>query len=148
MCGTSLQSAFTFRPQTVSSDQYSLPQRPGMLPALLLISQTNYSRFAPQWPPLTNGQLTDPHIPCIRCFVWGLDAKRFKRFSSLGEILLGVQAARPKGFTPKPVVHMAGCWPAAFFFFIKNSIKEKVCLIAPKETVHLGSLSEGLENCV
>lgn len=71
-----LDCSTTFSPHSPSpsstdyNGQHSLPQHLGMLPEPLLISQTNYSRFTTRQPLLTNGQLTDPHMPCIHCFVW------------------------------------------------------------------------------
>lgn len=49
---------------------------------------------------LINGQLTDPHMPRIHCFVWGVERARLKpilRFISR-IFLLSIQAAWPTGF--------------------------------------------------
>jgi len=96
---THLQFSFTFTPSDCNG-QHSLPQHFGMLPALLLISQTNYSRLTPQWPSLTNSQLTDPHMTWICCFVWGFDLKWW----FISRNFIGHTGSLARAWA-----HMAGC---------------------------------------
>lgn len=72
-----LQPSFTLT--LCSNGRHSLPQHLGIPPEPLLISQTNYSRFTTPQPPLTNGQLTDPHTASHPLSsVWGFQRARLR----------------------------------------------------------------------